>query len=87
MRLADGAVQTLAEEPPGSSFATVSPDGAEVAFNGYFWERASHLEAEFQERSQDPAHLWTIQHRVPGVLAGWGIVGRASGVSHTGCGS
>ncbi|MGA2149369.1 MAG: winged helix-turn-helix domain-containing protein [Bryobacteraceae bacterium] len=33
VRLADGAVQTLAEEPPGSSFATVSPDGAEVAFN------------------------------------------------------
>jgi Tol biopolymer transport system component len=33
VRLADGAVQTLAEEPPGASFAVFSPDGTEAAFN------------------------------------------------------
>ncbi|MGP8243318.1 MAG: winged helix-turn-helix domain-containing protein [Bryobacteraceae bacterium] len=33
VRLADGAVQTLAVQPPGASFATFSPDGAEVVFH------------------------------------------------------
>jgi Tol biopolymer transport system component/DNA-binding winged helix-turn-helix (wHTH) protein len=33
VRLADGAVQTLAEQPPGIGFSAFSPDGTEVAFN------------------------------------------------------
>ena len=32
VRLADGAVQTLAEQPSWAAFAAFSPDGAEVAF-------------------------------------------------------
>lgn len=42
VRLADGAVQTLAEQPPGSPFATFSPDGAEAAFNDIS-ESVSHI--------------------------------------------
>jgi Tol biopolymer transport system component/DNA-binding winged helix-turn-helix (wHTH) protein len=33
VRLADGAVQTLAEQPSGIAVATFSPDGAEVVFH------------------------------------------------------
>ena len=48
VRLADGAVQTLAEEPPGTGFAAFSPDGAE---------------AVFYNTSETPPHTWKLNFK------------------------
>ncbi len=48
VRLADGAVQTLAEEPPGAPFVSFSPDGAEAAFH---------------DASEGPHQIWKLNFR------------------------
>jgi len=48
VRLADGAVRTLAEQPPGASFAAISPDGSEAAFN---------------EMSDSVLHTWNLSFK------------------------
>ena len=48
VRLVDGAVRTLAEQPPGSPYATFSPDDAEVAF---------------YDASENASHTWKLNFK------------------------
>jgi Tol biopolymer transport system component/DNA-binding winged helix-turn-helix (wHTH) protein len=48
VRLADGTVRTLAEQPRGASFPAISPDGSEAAFN---------------EMSDSVLHTWNLSFK------------------------